>query len=277
MIRRSPSKPAPASALSVSPALPLKGRCALVTGASSGIGESIARRLAAAGAHVVVVYRSHPEAAQATVAGIIAAGGEAVALHADMAKERQIKTLFARVFNKFGAIDILVNSAGMENKSPVLEMPLSDWDQVMMVNLRAVFLCSQLAAQGMVKKGGGVIINISSVHQVIPWGGYAHYCASKGGLDMLMKTMALELADKKIRVNNVAPGAIATPINDSWLHNAGKRGQVLKLIPSRRIGSPEEVAGAVLYLASDEASYITGTTLFIDGGMTLYSSFLGQA
>jgi glucose 1-dehydrogenase len=146
-----------------------------------------------------------------------------------------------------------------------------------MVNLRAVFLCSQLAAQGMVKKGGGVIINISSVHQVIPWGGYAHYCASKGGLDMLMKTMALELADKKIRVNNVAPGAIATPINDSWLHNAGKRGQVLKLIPSRRIGSPEEVAGAVLYLASDEASYITGTTLFIDGGMTLYSSFLGQA
>lgn len=262
----------------LSPALlPLKGRCALVTGASSGIGEAVARRLATAGASVVVVDRSHPAAANQTVARIKASGGAAIALRADMAKERDIKSLFARVARKVGPPDILVNSAGMENKRPLLTMPLKDWDHVMSVNLRAVFLCSQLAAQSMVRRGGGVIINISSVHEVIPWAGYAHYCASKGGMEMLMKTMALELAAKKVRVNNVAPGAIATPINESWLHDATKRKQVLKLIPARRIGRSEEVAGAVLYLASDEASYVTGTTLFIDGGMTLYSSFLGQA
>lgn len=254
----------------------LKGRRALVTGGSSGIGEAIAYRLAAAGATVIVVYRSHAAAAKKTVDQIKASGGEAIALHADMAKERDIKSLFARVL-KTGPLDILVNSAGMETKRPFLTMPLKDWDQVMSVNLRAVFLCSQLAAQSMVKKGGGVIINISSVHKIIPWAGYAHYCASKGGLEMLMKTMALELAGQGVRVNNVAPGAIVTPINESWLHDAAKRRQVLKLIPARRIGRSEEVAGAVLYLASDQASYVTGTTLVIDGGMTLYSSFLGQA
>jgi glucose 1-dehydrogenase len=249
--------------------LPLKGRRALVTGASSGIGEAIAHRLAAAGATVIIVYRSHAAAAKKTVANIEALGGEAMALRADMAKEREIKSLFAQVFKKTGPLDILVNSAGMENKHPFLTMPVKDWDQVMSVNLRAVFLCSQLAAQGMVKKNRGVIINISSVHAVLPWIGYAHYCASKGGLEMLMKTMALELAGQGVRVNNVAPGAIATPINDSWLHDAAKVRQELKKIPLHRIGRPEEVAGAVLYLASDEAAYVTGTTLFIDGGRTL--------
>lgn len=249
--------------------LPLKGRHALVTGASSGIGEAIANRLATAGATVIIVYRSHPAAAKKTVADIEAAGGEAMALRADMAKEHDIKSLFAQVFKKAGPLDILVNSAGMENKRPFLTMPVKDWDRVMSVNLRAVFLCSQLAAQSMLKKNRGVIINISSVHAVLPWAGYAHYCASKGGLEMLMKTMALELAGKGVRVNNVAPGAIATPINDSWLHDVAKRRRELKRIPLHRIGRPEEVAGAVLYLASDEASYVTGTTLFIDGGRTL--------
>lgn len=256
---------------------PLKGRIALVTGASSGIGEAVARRLAAAGAAVVVNYRSHPEEAKNIVAEIKLAGGQAVAIHADMSMEREIMSMFTEMFREFGGIDILVNSAGIENKSPFLDMSLEDWDQVMAVNLRGVFLCSQLAARYMVKNGSGVIINISSVHQVIPWGGYAHYCASKSGLDMLMKTMALELAETQVRVNNVAPGAIATPLNESWLKDPAKRKQVLELIPSRRIGQPEEVAAAVLYLASDEATYVTGTTLFIDGGMTLYSSFLGQA
>ncbi|MEO7411950.1 MAG: glucose 1-dehydrogenase [Opitutaceae bacterium] len=259
------------------PLLPLKGRCALVTGASSGIGEAVAGRLAAAGAAVIVVYRSHPAAGKKIAADIRAAGGEALALRADMAKEGDITALFAQTSRKFGAIDILVNSAGMENRRPFLEMPVRDWDQVMAVNLRGVFLCSQIAARAMVKNGGGTIINISSVHQIIPWGGYAHYCASKGGLDMLMKTMALELAAKNVRVNNVAPGAIATPINESWLHDPAKRRQVLKLIPTGRIGLAEEVAAAVIYLASDAAAYVTGTTLLVDGGMTLYSSFLGQA
>jgi len=247
----------------------LKGRRALVTGASSGIGEAIATRLAAAGASVIIVYRSHPSAAKKTVANIEAIGGEAMAFRADMAKEREIKSLFAQVFEKVGPLDILVNSAGMEDKRPLLTMPVKVWDQVMSVNLRAVFLCSQLAAQNMVKKNRGVIINISSVHAVLPWIGHAHYCASKGGLEMLMKTMALELAGKGIRVNNVAPGAISTPINNSWLHDAAKRRLELKRIPLHRIGRPEEVAGAVLYLASDEASYVTGTTLFIDGGRSL--------
>ena len=255
----------------------LRGRIALVTGASSGIGEAVARRLAAAGAAVVVNYRSHPKEAKKIVAEIKFAGGQAIAIRADVSKEREIKTMLARIFREFGAIDILINNAGIESKSPFLEMPVQDWDQVMAVNLRGVFLCSQLAARRMVQNGGGVIINISSVHQIIPWGGYAHYCASKSGLDMLMKTMALELAEKKVRVNNVAPGAIATPNNKAWLHDPAKRKQVLALIPSRRIGQPEEVAGAVLYLASDEAAYVTGTTLLIDGGMALYSSFLGQA
>ncbi len=249
--------------------LPLKGRRALVTGASSGIGEAIATRLAAAGASVIIVYRSHPAAAKKTVASIEAIGGEAMAFRADMAKEREIKSLFAQVLKKVGPIDILVNSAGMETKRPFLTMPVKVWDQVMSVNLRAVFLCSQLAAQAMVKRNRGVIINISSVHAVLPWIGHAHYCASKGGLEMLMKTMALELAGKGIRVNNVAPGAISTPINNSWLHDAAKRRLELKRIPLHRIGRPGEVAGAVLYLASDEASYVTGTTLFIDGGRTL--------
>ncbi|MEQ2005558.1 MAG: glucose 1-dehydrogenase [Limisphaerales bacterium] len=256
---------------------PLNGRRALVTGASSGIGEVVARRLAAAGAAVIVNYRSHPKEAKKIVAEIKSAGGQAIAVHADMSKEREIKAMFARMFREFGAIDILVNNAGIENKSPFLKMPVKDWDRVMAVNLRGVFLCSQLAARRMVKNGGGVIINISSVHQIIPWGGYAHYCASKSGLDLLMKTMALELAEKKVRVNNVAPGAIATPMNKAWLHDPARRKQVLALIPSRRIGEPEEVAGAVLYLVSDEAAYVTGTTLLIDGGMTLYSSFLRQA
>jgi glucose 1-dehydrogenase len=249
--------------------LPLQGRRALVTGASSGIGEAIALRLAAAGATVIIVYRSHAAAAKETVANIAALGGKAVCLRADMAKERDIRSLFTQVLKKIGPLDILINSAGMENKHSFLTMPMKDWDQVLSVNLRAVFLCSQLAAQSMVKRKRGVIINISSVHAVLPWIGFAHYCASKGGLEMLMKTMALELAPKGVRVNNVAPGAIATPINESWLHDAAKVRAELKKIPLHRIGRPEEVAGAVLYLASDEASFVTGTTFFIDGGRTL--------
>jgi len=169
----------------------LEGRRALVTGASSGIGEAIANRLAAAGAKVIIVYRSHAAAAKKTVANINGTGGEAIAIHADMASERDIKSLFVQVRKAIGPLDILVNSAGVEDRRAFLTMPVKDWDQVMNVNLRAVFLCSQLAAQSMVKRKRGVIINISSVHAFLPWVGYSHYCASKGGLEMLMKTMAL--------------------------------------------------------------------------------------
>ena len=247
----------------------LEGRRALVTGASSGIGEAIANRLAAAGAKVIIVYRSHAAAAKKTVANINGTGGEAIAIHADMASERDIKSLFVQVRKAIRPLDILVNSAGVEDRRAFLTMPVKDWDQVMNVNLRAVFLCSQLAAQSMVKRKRGVIINISSVHAFLPWVGYSHYCASKGGLEMLMKTMALELAGRGVRINNVAPGAISTPINSSWLHDAAKVRRELKRIPLHRIGRPEEVASAVRFLASDEASYVTGTTLIIDGGRTL--------
>jgi glucose 1-dehydrogenase len=249
--------------------LPLKGRRALVTGASSGIGESIAYRLAAAGASVIIVYHSHSAEAKKTVARIKFLGGKASAYKANIADERDIRSLFLEVSKKEGPVDILINSAGIENKHSFLSMPVKDWDLIMNLNLRSVFLCSQLAAQGMARRKRGVIINISSVHCVLAWVGYAHYCASKGGLEMLMKTMALELAPKNIRVVNVAPGAIATPINSSWLSDPAKVRKELKKIPLHRIGTPEEVAGAVLYLVSDEASFVTGTTLYIDGGRTL--------
>jgi glucose 1-dehydrogenase len=257
--------------MTVMPSSPqlLKGRRALITGASSGIGESIAYRLAAAGAAVIIVYHTHAAAAKQTVAKIRFLGGEATAFKANIANERDIRSLFAQVSKKEGPLDILINSAGIENKRSFLSMPVKDWDQVMNVNLRSVFLCSQLAAQGMVKRRRGVIINISSVHAVLPWVGYAHYCASKGGLELLMKTIALEVAPKGVRVNNVAPGAIATPINESWLNDPSKVRAELKKNPLHRIGSPEDVAGAVLFLVSDEASFVTGTTLYIDGGRTL--------
>lgn len=252
----------------------LQGRKALVTGGSSGIGEAIARRLASAGAYVIINYRSKPEMAQKIVEEIRKEGGQALAIEADIGNEQEIKEMFIEVDNQLGAVDMLVNNAGIENNSPFLELSVDDWDKVMNVNLRGVYLCSQQAARRM--ESGGVIINISSVHELIPWGGYAHYCASKGGLEMLMKTMALELAQRKISVNNIAPGAIITPINKDWLNDEKKRGEVLAKIPWGRIGRPEEVAATVLFLASDEAEYITGTTLFIDGGMSLYASFLGQ-
>lgn len=252
----------------------LQGRKALVTGGNSGIGEAIVRRLAASGAYVVINYRSHPEAAQKIVEEIKKAGGQALAIAADISSEQETRQMFIELDKQLGAMDILVNNAGIENSSPFLKLSVDDWDKLMNVNLRGVFLCSQQAARRM--QTGGVIINISSVHELIPWAGYAHYCAAKGGLEMLMKTMALELAQKKIRVNNIAPGAIITPINNAWLNDPKKRDAVLAKIPWGRIGRAEEVAAAAWFLASDDAEYITGTTLFIDGGMSLYANFLGQ-
>lgn len=252
----------------------LAGRKALITGANSGIGEAIARRFAAAGAAVVVNYRSRPEGAQKIVEDIVSAGGEAIAIQADVGSAADIEAMFAEMFARFGGIDILVNNAGIINDSAFLDMSIENWDKVIGINLRGAFICAQQAARHMIKTGGGVIVNISSVHEVIPGGGNAHYCTSKGGLEMLMKTMALELAQHKIRVNNIAPGAIATPINAEWLGDAAKREEVLATIPWRTIGTPEDIAAAALYLVSDEAKYVTGTSLFVDGGMTLYADFL---
>jgi glucose 1-dehydrogenase len=253
-----------------------KARIALVTGGSSGIGAAICLRLASEGTFVYVNYRANVPEANRLVRKIKANGGHAVAVQANVTSEAQVEAMFRQVKEEHGRLDIMVNNAGVERPGPFLKMKLSDWDLVLNTNLRGTFICGQAAARIMAKKKQGVIINISSVHEKIPWGGYAHYCASKGGLGMLTKTMALELAAHGIRVNNIAPGAISTPINNSWIHNKALKKIVLEKIPDNRLGTPEEVAGAAAYLVSDEARYITGTTLYIDGGMTLYSSFLKQ-
>lgn len=253
----------------------LENKVALVTGASSGIGWSTAVRLGQEGATVVVNYRSDEEGARRAVQEILKAGGRAAPVQADVSSEEDSKRIVQSTVEEFGRIDILVNNAGIETEHPFLEMSLEDWDKVISVNLTGVFLTSREAMKVMVENGGGVVVNMSSVHQRIPWPGFAHYAASKGGLKMLTETMALEFAKRKIRVNAVAPGAIATPINQEKLSDPAQRAAVERLIPWGRWGDPEEVAACVAFLASDEASYVTGATLFVDGGMTLYPSFEG--
>lgn len=252
----------------------LEGRHALVTGANSGIGRTIALRLAQEGASVAINYVTHPEAADEVVKELADAGAKAIAVQADVSNEQQVDAMIERTVKELGGLDIMVNNAGFETQHPFLEMPADAWRKVLDVDLTGAFLCAQRAARVMVNSGaGGAIINITSVHQVIPWGGFAHYCASKAGLDMLTKTAALELATEKVRVNAVAPGAIKTPINQNVWSNPDTLKDLLRKIPTERMGETEEVAKAVAFLASDEASYITGAVLFVDGGMTLYPEF----
>jgi glucose 1-dehydrogenase len=252
----------------------LSGKRALVTGANSGIGRDIALRLAREGAAVVINYLNKPETADEVVKEIVAAGGRALAAPADVSNEPQVDEMFARAQAEFGGLDILVNNAGFETHHPILEMPADAWRKVLDVDLTGAFLCAQRAARLMVAaKTGGAIVNISSVHNIIPWGGFAHYCAAKAGLDMLTKTMALELATERVRVNSVAPGAIQTPINENVWGNPETLKDLLRKIPSDRMGQTEEVAACVAFLASDEASYVTGAVLYVDGGMTLYPEF----
>lgn len=253
----------------------LEGKRALVTGASSGIGRAIALRLAREGALVAVNYLSHAEAAEQVVKEISEVGAKAIAVQADVSNEEQVDAMFARAVAEFGGLDILVNNAGMETHHPFLEMPTDAWRKVIDVDLTGAFLCAQRAARTMTKSGaGGSIVQITSVHQIVPWGGYAHYCAAKAGLDMMSKTIALELATQKVRVNSVAPGAIATPINQHVWGNPETLSDLLRKIPTKRMGQPEEIAKVVAFLCSDEASYVTGATLYVDGGMTLYPEFL---
>jgi len=253
----------------------LEGRRALVTGANSGIGRGIALRLAREGANVIVNYLTHPEAADEVVAEIKGAGAEGLAIKADVSVEGEVDEMFGQAEAALGGLDILVNNAGMELHRPFLELPLEDWRKVIEVDLTGPFLCSQRAARLMVKAGvGGSIVNITSVHQRIPWGGYAHYCAAKAGLEMLTKTIALELAQERVRVNSVAPGAIATPINRDVWSDPEMMSDLMNKIPVRRVGEVEEIASVVAFLCSDEASYMTGSTVYVDGGMTLYPAFI---
>jgi glucose 1-dehydrogenase len=254
----------------------LKDRRALVTGASSGIGKATALRLGREGAGVCVNYYSEHERAdaEATVAAIESEGTKAVALRADVGDESQVEQLFANGHEQLGGIDLLVNNAGIEKQIALTDMRLEDWDAVLRTNLTGAFLCLREAAKLMGAGSGGVIVNISSVHEFIPWPGFAHYCASKGGMKMLMETAARELADKKIRVLNIAPGAIATPINKWVLDDPEARHAVEEEVPLGRIGNADEIAAAVAWVASDEAAYITGTTIVVDGGMSLYPRFV---
>ncbi|MBD2169620.1 SDR family oxidoreductase [Calothrix membranacea FACHB-236] len=266
--------------MSYSPYL-LKGQKALVTGASSGIGEAIARYLALSGAAVAINYHSDAEEAEKIVDDIQANNGEAFAIQANVSQEDQVKEMFGQTLQKFGTIDILVNNAGIQKDSAFVDMSLDHWNAVIGVNLTGQFLCAREAAKEFLRRGvqpdiscaAGKIICISSVHEVIPWAGHVNYAASKGGINMMMQSIAQELAPHKIRVNSIAPGAIKTPINKSAWDTPQAEAKLLKLIPAKRVGEVEDIAKAAVWLASDDSDYVNGTTLFVDGGMTLYPGF----
>lgn len=266
--------------MSYSPYL-LKGQKALITGASSGIGEAIARYLATSGAAVAINYHSEAEEAQKIVDDIKANNGEAFAIQADVSKEDEVKEMFKQTLQKFGTIDILVNNAGLQKDSAFVDMSLDHWNTVIGVNLTGQFLCAREAAKEFLRRGvqphiscaAGKIICISSVHQVIPWAGHVNYAASKGGINMMMQSIAQELAPYKIRVNSIAPGAIKTPINKSAWDTPQAEAKLLQLIPAKRVGEVEDIAKAAVWLASDDSDYVNGTTMFVDGGMTLYPGF----
>ncbi len=256
----------------------LEGRNAIVTGGSTGIGKATAQRLAREGAGVCINYFSEQEADGAhSLAEEIGHEGHAaaIAVQADVGKEDQVKHMVKQTKEQLGGLDLLVNNAGIEKQIPLLEMKLEDWEAVLQTNLTGAFLCMREAASAMVAAGtAGVIVNMSSVHEFIPWPGFAHYCASKGGMKLLMQTAARELASKKIRLVNIAPGAIVTPINKFVLDDPEQKHAVESEIPLGRMGQPEEIAAAVAWAASDEASYVTGTTIIVNGGMSLYPKFV---
>jgi len=252
----------------------LAGRRALVTGADSGIGQGIAFELAAHGAAVAINHLGEGEVAESMVEAISAAGGSAVAVAMDVSSEQQVTRGFAAAAEAIGGLDLLVNNAGVEAPFELIEMPLEQWQQVIDVNLTGTFLCSRAAARSMIEAGiGGVIVNITSVHEQIPWKQYSHYCASKGGTKLFSQSIARELAPHGIRVVSVAPGAIATPINAGTLDDDVAREAVESEIPLGRWGEVSDISRVVAFVASEQAGYIVGSTIFVDGGMTLYPKF----
>jgi glucose 1-dehydrogenase len=266
---------------SVPPQKLLLGQKALVTGASSGIGRAIALSLGDAGADVVVNYISGEDNAEALAGEIRAGGSRAIALRADVGDEEHVERMFQTMMAELGTIDILVNNAGLQQDAPFHEMTLAQWGRVLAVNLTGQFLCSRAAVREFRRRGvrpeiscsAGKILCISSVHEVIPWAGHVNYAASKGGVMLMMKSLAQEVAPYRIRVNSICPGAIRTPINMQAWDTPTAYEELLKLIPYKRIGEPEEIGRAAVWLASDYADYVHGISLFVDGGMTLYPGF----
>ena len=259
----------------------LVGQKALVTGASSGIGRAVAIGLGAAGADVVVNYIAGEDAAQAAVDEIRAKGANAMAIKADVSDEAQVQAMFAEMIESLGTVDILVNNAGLQRDAAFDEMTLDQWNMVIGVNLTGQFLCAREAVREFKRRGvvpeiscaAGKIISMSSVHEVIPWAGHVNYAASKGGVMLMTKSVAQEVAAHRIRVNSICPGAIRTPINHEAWGTAEAYHELMKLIPYNRIGEPDEIARAAIWLASDESDYVNGLSLFVDGGMTLYPGF----
>jgi glucose 1-dehydrogenase len=261
----------------------LQNQVAIITGASSGIGAGVAKSLSAAGATVVVNYPVPPvkEAAEAVLAEIIAAGGEGMTAQCDVSKEADVQKMFDDTIKAYGTVDILINNAGLQRDSPFEKMTLDQWNLVLSVNLTGQFLCAREAIKEFLRRGvdpkrskaAGKIIHMSSVHEVIPWAGHANYATSKGGVMMLMKSLAQEFAWKKIRINSICPGAIQTPINKSAWDTPEALKALLTLIPYQRIGEPDDIGNAAVWLSSDDSDYVNGTSLFVDGGMTLYPGF----
>ncbi|MDB5595148.1 MAG: short chain dehydrogenase family protein [Hyphomicrobiales bacterium] len=259
----------------------LAGQIALVTGASSGIGRAIAIGLAQAGADVVVNYVANEDEASEVVRVVEAIGRRGLAVRADVGQEAQVQEMFGRTDDVFGRLDILVNNAGLQRDASFTDMTLADWDTVLRVNLTGQFLCSREAMRRFktqerrpqVSRAAGKIICVSSVHEKIAWAGHANYAASKGGVLMMMQSLAQEAAPFGIRVNSIAPGAIRTPINREAWETDEAYAELMKLVPYGRIGEPEDIAAAAVWLASDASDYVVATTLFVDGGMTNYPAF----
>ena len=259
----------------------LLGQKALVTGASSGIGRAIALALADAGADVVVNYASGEDKARTLVEEINSKGASALAVRADVSDEAQVTAMFAAMKERFGTIDILINNAGLQQDAAFHEMTLAQWNRVIAVNLTGQFLCSREAVREFKRRGvrpdvscsAGKIICISSVHEVIPWAGHVNYAASKGGVMLMMKSIAQEVAPYRIRVNSICPGAIRTPINMEAWDTPKAYNELMKHIPYKRIGEADEIGRAAVWIASDYADYVHGISLFVDGGMTLYPGF----
>lgn len=259
----------------------LEGQPALVTGANSGIGRAVALGLAASGADVVVNYIVDPASAEEVVHEIETRGRKAIAVKADVSNEDDVRTMFARAIDHFGTLHIVVNNAGLQRDAPFHEMTIDQWNKVIGVNLTGQFLCAREAVREFIRRGivgdisaaAGKLVCMSSVHQEIPWAGHANYAASKGGVMQLMRSIAQEVAPLGIRVNGIAPGAIRTPINQVAWKTEKAYESLMTLVPYKRIGEPDDIAQAVAWLVSDAADYVTGATLFIDGGMTLFPGF----